>query len=223
MGREVTQSLDIVLRSREGPLCTTLVMDIRHMPHCTTSSSFAMAEDGWSYSHRLTQPQKANPDRMTQTRYFAYQLHPRQGEFSALLHGGNSCSSTWWMRGLQQNKIGWHICAAHQQDIRASLYSGLEDALELADENADLNEIGQRVILPSSYQGSPRHMYQIFQDAMALARFHRKVDLFITMTANPKWREVLDALFPGQKSGGPTRRDRSRVQFEEEGSYQGGL
>ena len=34
-------------------------------------------------------------------------------------------------------------------------------------------------------------MQQRFQDAMAIARFFQKVDLFITMTANPQWEEIL--------------------------------
>ena len=33
---------------------------------------------------------------------------------------------------------------------------------------------------------------------MAIARFFRKVDLFITMTANPQWEEILRELLPGQ-------------------------
>jgi hypothetical protein len=87
----------------------------------------------------------------------------------------------------------------NQGVLRAALYSGLEDAVE-ADDEADLNEIGQRVVLPSSYVGGPRHMQQQFQDSMAVARFFRKVDLFITITANPEWREIQEALLPGQTS-----------------------
>ena len=49
---------------------------------------------------------------------------------------------------------------------------------------ADLQELGQRIILPSSYVGGPRHMTQRFQDAMAIARYFRKVDIFLTMTTS---------------------------------------
>jgi len=37
-------------------------------------------------------------------------------------------------------------------------------------------------------------MYQLFQDSMAICRFCQKPDLFITMTANPNWPEIQDAL-----------------------------
>jgi len=41
-------------------------------------------------------------------------------------------------------------------------------------------------------------MTQLFQDAMAICRHFHKPDLFLTMTANPKWPEIIYSLFPGQ-------------------------
>ena len=41
-------------------------------------------------------------------------------------------------------------------------------------------------------------MTQLFQDAMVICRYFHKPDLFLTMTANPKWPEILYSLFPGQ-------------------------
>ena len=44
-------------------------------------------------------------------------------------------------------------------------------------------------------------MWQNYQDAIGLCRFFgNKVDYFITMTANPNWREVQQNLLPGQRS-----------------------
>jgi hypothetical protein len=37
-------------------------------------------------------------------------------------------------------------------------------------------------------------MLQLFQDSMAICREFQKPDLFITMTANPNWPEVKEAL-----------------------------
>ncbi|CAG7724839.1 unnamed protein product, partial [Allacma fusca] len=47
--------------------------------------------------------------------------------------------------------------------------------------------------------GSPRNMQQLYQDAMAIVLKYGKPDLFMTMTTNPNWREILDNLLPGQK------------------------
>jgi hypothetical protein len=37
-------------------------------------------------------------------------------------------------------------------------------------------------------------MYQLFQDSMAICQFCQKPDIFLTMTANPQWPEVQEAL-----------------------------
>lgn len=62
------------------------------------------------------------------------------------------------------------------------------------------HDLGQRVILPSSYIGGPRHQQQRYQDAMAIVRHFKHINLFITMTANLKWEEITRELFPGQTS-----------------------
>ena len=75
------------------------------------------------------------------------------------------------------------------------MYSGLRDAvLGDRDNNLNLAEHGQRIILPSSFSGGERHMTQLFQDAMAIARAFGKPDVFVTMTANPNWPEIQDQL-----------------------------
>ena len=43
-------------------------------------------------------------------------------------------------------------------------------------------------------------MQQNYQDAMAIVANHGKPDLFITMTCNPKWREITENLLPGQRA-----------------------
>ena len=37
-------------------------------------------------------------------------------------------------------------------------------------------------------------MLQLYQDSMAICRAFRKPDIFLTMTSNPNWPEVNDAL-----------------------------
>ena len=61
----------------------------------------------------------------------------------------------------------------------------------------DIGSLECKLILPSSHMESPRFMIQLFQDAMAICRHFHKPDLFLTMTANPKWPEIIYSLFPG--------------------------
>ena len=81
----------------------------------------------------------------------------------------------------------------HQKELRSDVYQDIRNAAN-DDQNADAAQMGKRVILPATHLGSPRHMYQLFQDSMAICRHCRKPDLFLTMTTNPKWPEITDAL-----------------------------
>ncbi|EYC45468.1 hypothetical protein Y032_0426g1244 [Ancylostoma ceylanicum] len=55
---------------------------------------------------------------------------------------------------------------------------------------------GQRVILPSSLQGSPRAMHQSYQDVVAIVAKYGKPDYFLTFTR----KEITENLYPGQNS-----------------------
>lgn len=83
----------------------------------------------------------------------------------------------------------------NQQKLRAEEYIHLRDAIANDGNPADL---GQLVILPSSYTGSPRHMHEYTQDALTYVRKYGCPDLFITFTCNPKWGEITDLLLVGQ-------------------------
>src|SRR5271156_1781984 len=41
-------------------------------------------------------------------------------------------------------------------------------------------------------------MHKLYQDGIAIVRVFGKPDLFITITCNPKWPEIQNALLPGQ-------------------------
>ncbi|KAJ8457646.1 hypothetical protein ONZ45_g18233 [Pleurotus djamor] len=143
---------------------------------------------------------EAQDGRMSLIRFVAYRLQVRRNEFLTLLRGGRL-----FQRFLvdmyaivdQQRLLYLRL---HQGKLRASLYNGLEDAVshDRTGDQVDLHEIGQRIILPSSYIGGPRHMYQRFQDSLAIARFFGKVDIFMTVTCNPHWPEIERELLPGQ-------------------------
>ncbi len=84
----------------------------------------------------------------------------------------------------------------NQRELRCDLYNGLQDALNVGDVLG--NDVGQKMILPSSFQGGERAMGQLYQDAMARVRKFGKLNLFVTFTCNPKWKEITYALLSGQ-------------------------
>jgi hypothetical protein len=57
---------------------------------------------------------------------------------------------------------------------------------------------GRRIILSASFTGGERYMKELYLDAMAIVRVFGKPDLFITVTCNPNWPEIKEALDEGQ-------------------------
>jgi len=84
----------------------------------------------------------------------------------------------------------------NQQTIRAELYQGLQDAVEAGEMQAQ--NVGRRIVLAPTFQGGPRHMFQLYHDSMSIVAELGKPDLFITVTCNPNWPEIADELMPGQ-------------------------
>jgi len=128
--------------------------------------------------------------------YYKYQLHICTVGSPYLFLVGNLfqeyvCKS-WAI--AEQNRLHW--IKANQKDLRVDLYKGLEDAATRADSNWD--QLGKKFILPSSFTGSTRNMQQHLQDTLAINRYYRGGDLFITMTANSYWDEIKAALLQGQ-------------------------
>ena len=61
-------------------------------------------------------------------------------------------------------------------------------------------QAGKRVVLASSFPGGPRDQTQRFQDGIAVVRKKHSPSLFVTMTCNPKWREIVENLGPNQSA-----------------------
>jgi hypothetical protein len=76
----------------------------------------------------------------------------------------------------------------NQANIRSSFLKGVEEAVSRGD--YDGSSIGSRVVLPASFTGGKRYMFNNCQDAMAICKKYGYPDLFLTFTCNPKWVEI---------------------------------
>ncbi|SGY53419.1 BQ5605_C006g03757 [Microbotryum silenes-dioicae] len=143
------------------------------------------------------QTRRAGSKRVTQSQFNAYYFHicPHNISYPTLFLGGGLfqkfIADAWAM--TEQERLYW--MRANQKKLRAEEYSSLKASLA---EGLDPAQIAKRVILPSSHTGSPRQMVQLYQDAMAIVRSFGAPDIFITMTCNPAWSEIVNALLPGQ-------------------------
>lgn len=62
------------------------------------------------------------------------------------------------------------------------------------------SNIGHPIILPPYFIGGPQDMHRRYLDAMTLVQKYGKPDIFLTMTCNPAWPEILQELLPGEKA-----------------------
>jgi hypothetical protein len=86
------------------------------------------------------------------------------------------------------------LCADCYQHLK------IEDALLHHD--GDPRNVGQCVILPSTFTGGLHYIYEWQMDTMSYVRKFGHPDLFlmIIMTTNPKWDEITINLLPGQEA-----------------------
>ena len=85
----------------------------------------------------------------------------------------------------------------NQTKLRSEQYIHLRDAVV---NDGNTTNVGRLTILPSSYAGSPHHMHEYAQDAIAYVRFYGRPDLFITFTCNQSWDEIQQLLPQGQSA-----------------------
>nr|GEW31280.1 putative PIF1 DNA helicase/replication protein A1-like protein [Tanacetum cinerariifolium] len=76
-----------------------------------------------------------------------------------------------------------------QKDLRSETYSKLVKLADDPDFGVQLRS--KKVLLPSSFTGSPKYMMQNYLDAMTICKFYGYYDLFITFTCNTNWPEIL--------------------------------
>ena len=84
---------------------------------------------------------------------------------------------------------------------------GVQEAMNRGETNS--SAIGKRIVLPSSFTGGMRYMFNNCQDAMAICKTFGYPDLFITITYNINWSEIRDFV----TSKGLTAADRPDIVF----------
>jgi hypothetical protein len=124
-------------------------------------------------------------------------MHDRNPTSHALFVYGKRLYQEWGVDQYSKVESQWLFYIHNNQDpLRAAIYGGVADVV--ANNDANIDNLGRLIVLPSSFIGGHRHMAQLYQDSMAIVRQYGKPDLFSTMTCNPKWEEIVSALKPGK-------------------------
>lgn len=64
-------------------------------------------------------------------------------------------------------------------------------------QNLDPHNLDRMIVLSSTFEESPRFMHPRTQDAFYDVRKYGRSDLFITITTNLKWPEIMSELLKG--------------------------
>lgn len=91
---------------------------------------------------------------------------------------------------IEQARLWWF--RTHQTTLRTDLYTNVKNSMTSG--NSDTSNMGKGFILPSGFVGSRRYMQQNFQDALAVCRYIGHPDVFLTMTTNPVWDEIMEMM-----------------------------
>ncbi|XP_059156649.1 uncharacterized protein LOC131941421 [Physella acuta] len=162
-----------------------------HTTACSMLFFFPWGEDGWHSQLQLT-----NQKKLTAMRYYSFRIQNHEHEFNHILWGGRLFQQYLVDMAAKMEGERLNFIRTNQVSLRSSTYKGLTDALN---DNDDLQNIGKRVILSSTFVGGPRYMMERCQDAMMYIRKYGNASFFITMTCNPDWPEIQENLFLNKK------------------------
>ena len=172
-----------------------------HIDPLTYTLLFPEGTPGW-HDNLLHADDRRTPSnqRLTAGQFYAHRLMVRD-QRAVLPHGAGLLFQQYILDGFcraESMRMAW--VRLHQRHLRSESRDVLEDFVAGADVRGDHQDhCGARTVLPSSFAGSPRHMYQLYLDAMAIVRTYGRPAYFITFTANPNWPEIRAHLLPHQR------------------------
>ncbi|GMF57085.1 unnamed protein product [Phytophthora fragariaefolia] len=224
----LTRPRDLYVMAKDHSLLRLFETDEKYDP-LQYPLLFLYGDLGWTYTDVYANGAKyRNKRKMSLREHVAYRLFQKVDDLTAL-HQGGRLFQQWVVdqrAKCEQEQLRW--VAKNQKKLRVERYHGISDALlneepitldagEVLVSEYDrstgtlvhpdrgsryedfLNEVGKRIVLPDSHSGSPRNMYKHYQESMAIVREYGKPDIFITMTCNPKWVEII-VLLPDEQT-----------------------
>ena len=118
--------------------------------------------------------------RITMREFYCYRLAQRD-EFNVFHYGGKLYQQFAVDICVRDENNKLNYIRNQQSTLRTEAFDGCMDYVTAADlgQHGTVEPEGRAVILPASFTGSPRNMYQNFQDAMAIVRDKGKPTFFI--------------------------------------------
>lgn len=120
--------------------------------------------------------------------FFAYRLQERKDESPIILHSRRLFQQFLVDSYTMVESERLRFIRYNQPKFRVEQYKGLHESLVRGETSAAAT--GQRIILPGSFTGGPRYMFNNCKDAFAICQYAGYPSLFITITCNPDWPEI---------------------------------
>jgi len=159
---------------------------------------FSFGEDGYQEDIPIRQTHSKSKARVrvriSLREFIAFRIQQRSSEFGNIV---NAC------RLFQQFLVDCYtmieaqrlsFIRANKKLIRCDILNGLQKAVNIGE--IDPSSIGKRIVLPVSFTGGTRYMFNNSQNAMAICKKFGYPDLFITITCNVNWSEIRDFVSP---------------------------
>ena len=172
-----------------------------HIDPLTYALFFPDGTPGW-HDRLLHAEQYRTPcyQRLTAGQFYTHRLMIRDFD-AAIPHAGGLLFQQYILDAYCRSeamRMNWF--RQNQAQLRSETFDELQ---AFASSTADVDDMpaqrcGTPIILPSTYAGSPRNMYALYLDTMAVVRRFGRPTYFITFTANPSWSEITAHLLPGQ-------------------------
>jgi hypothetical protein len=156
-------------------------------------------------TNSLSETERQNP-KLSARMYYRFHLHTRARPFQSLHRGATLFQQFVVDAWASTEGMDLDYVRYNQPKLRADRYATTHSAIQ---RNETPQNIGQRVILPSTFTGGDRFMQQLYQDSMAIVRYFGRPSLFITFTTNPEWEEITRELL-NDENGRPMQTWRNR-------------
>ncbi|GAA0174230.1 hypothetical protein LIER_27669 [Lithospermum erythrorhizon] len=147
-------------------------------------------------------PSNANQRRKRKTvscrEYYLYKLQDHVNDKSYILRFGRLFQQYIVDNYIKIETMRLDFLRNNQKKLRRERYQGVVDSVISGILVG--GKVGTRVYLPPTFVGGPRDSRHQYLDSMALVQEFGRPDLFLTMTCNPNWPEIMERLKPGEEA-----------------------
>jgi hypothetical protein len=191
----IEQGRDVIVKNTQGEYVRMYETYVSFLP-LQYPMLFPFGEDGYHRNIKIRQSfyedVKRKRKHVAMREFISYRIQDRNDEYGNIVLSRRlfqqfvvDCFTM-----LETQRL--NFIRKNQQTIRCDILSGLQEALTNGEN--DSSSLGRKIVLPASFTGGTRYMFDRSQDAIAICKRFGYPDLFITITCNSNWREIRDLL-----------------------------